>query len=80
MPDTRRRIAKDRNQMASPSELIAHVKDADVVHLPFGREFVVPQIFERIGLPLHMTKFMLAEVVVALLMIAIFVPLAQSHR
>jgi F-type H+-transporting ATPase subunit a len=63
--------------MASPSELIAHVKDADVVHLPFGRELIIPQPFERIGLPLHMTKFMVAEVAVALLMIAIFIPLAR---
>ena len=64
--------------MADSSELIAHVKDTDVFHLPFGVEARVPQVFEAIGLRLHLTKFMMVELVVAVLMVAIFVPLGRK--
>ena len=61
--------------MADNSDIIEHVKDSDVFHLPFGRHWDIPQPFEGIGL--HLTKFMLLELVVAVLMIAIFVPMAR---
>jgi F-type H+-transporting ATPase subunit a len=61
--------------MADASEIIEHVKDSDVFHLPFGQHWDIPQPFEGIGL--HLTKFMLLELVVAVLMIAIFVPIAR---
>lgn len=61
--------------MSDPSELIGHVKDAEAFHLPFGWEIVVPQPFESLGL--HLTKFMIVEVVVAVAMVAVFVPFAR---
>ena len=54
-----------------------HVKDAEAFHLPFGVEIHVRQPFEAIGLPLHLTKFMVVELMVALLMLAIFIPLGR---
>jgi F-type H+-transporting ATPase subunit a len=62
--------------MADPAELINHVKDSDTFHLPFGVEIRVPQPFDAMGL--HVTKFMVVEVVVALVMLAIFIPLARK--
>jgi len=59
------------------AELIAHVQDADEIHLPFGYEGHVPQPFEALGLHFHLTKFMMVEVVVVLAMIIIFVPLSR---
>ena len=64
--------------MADSAELIAHVKDTDAFHLPGGLEMPVPQPFEAIGLHLHLTKFMVLELVVAVLMVAIFVPLGRK--
>ena len=62
--------------MADSAELIAHVKDSDVFHLPGGLEIHIPQPFEAIGL--HLTKFMVVELVVALMMLAIFIPLGRK--
>jgi len=62
--------------MSDPAELIGHVKDSDAFHLPFGWEIHVPQPFEAIGL--HLTKFMVVELVVALVMLAIFIPLGRK--
>ena len=62
--------------MADSAELIAHVKDTDVFHFPFGVEVPVPQPFEAFGL--HLTKFMVLELAVALLMVAIFIPLGRK--
>lgn len=64
--------------MADSAELIAHVKDAEFIHLPFGYEVHIPQVFERVGIPFHLTKFMVMELVVALVMVAIFVPLGRK--
>jgi len=61
--------------MADAAELIAHVQDAETFHLPFGLTWHIPQPFEALGF--HVTKFMLVEVVVAILMIAVFVPLGR---
>jgi len=63
--------------MADPAELIGHVKDADAFHLPGGLHLAVPQPFEAVGLPLHLTKFMVLELGVALLMLVVFIPLAR---
>ncbi len=63
--------------MADSAELIRHVQDSEVFGLPRGLEVPVPQPFEAIGVPLHLTKFMVLELVVAVLMIVVFVPLAR---
>ena len=62
---------------ADTAELIEHVQDSDVLHLPFRMVVHIPQPFEALGLPLHLTKFMVIELLVAVLMVAIFVPLAR---
>jgi F-type H+-transporting ATPase subunit a len=61
--------------MADSAELLAHVQDTDAFHLPGGHVWPIPQPFE--GLGLHLTKFMVIELGVAVLMVAIFVPLAR---
>lgn len=63
--------------MADSAELMSHVQDTDVVHFPFGKSWHIPQPLEAVGLHFHVTKFMVLEVIAALLMIAIFVPLAR---
>ena len=65
--------------MADTAHLMAHVKDADSFHLPafMGGHIPIPQPFEAMGLPLHLTKFMVLELVAAALMIVIFIPLAR---
>ena len=65
----------------NPAKLASHVKDTDAVHghafhLPFGIEIKIPQVLEPLGMEL--TKFMVLELVAALLMLAIFVPLARK--
>lgn len=62
--------------MADAAELIGHVKDTDTFHLPGGLVLEIPQPFEAFGL--HLTKFMVIEVVVAVLMVAIFVTLGRK--
>jgi F-type H+-transporting ATPase subunit a len=64
--------------MTEPSELIKHVKDADVFHLPGGWDVYVPQPFEWMNVNFHLSKFMVIEVLAALLMVAIFVPLGRK--
>jgi F-type H+-transporting ATPase subunit a len=61
--------------MADPAELMAHVQDAEAFHFPGGLEWHIPQPFLAFGF--HITKFMVLEVVAAVLMIAIFVPLGR---
>ena len=53
---------------------MSHVKDSDSFHLPCGVNIHIPQVLEPIGLEL--TKFMVLELVVAVLIIVVFVPLA----
>jgi F-type H+-transporting ATPase subunit a len=52
-----------------------HVRDAKVFELPFGLEYHIPQPPPILGYQFTITKFMILELVVALLMILIFVPL-----
>ena len=62
--------------MASdPAELMGHVKDTDSFHLPGGLHVDIPQPFESLGL--HLTKFMVLELVAAVLVIVVFIPLAR---
>jgi len=63
--------------MAETSHFMEHVKDAHFFELPLGLELSVPQPFEAVGIPFHVTKFMALEIVVGLLMLAIFIPLAR---
>jgi F-type H+-transporting ATPase subunit a len=63
--------------MADPVKLAEHVKDNDLFELPFQTHIYIPQPFEALGLKLHLTKFMVLELVVALLMMVIFIPLAR---
>jgi F-type H+-transporting ATPase subunit a len=60
-------------------EIGGHVQDADSFHLPFGVHVHLPRL--QLGpWEVQLTKFMVLEVVVAVLMIAIFVPLAWRIR
>ncbi len=62
--------------MADTAELIGHVKDADAFHLPGGLVVEIPQPFESLGL--HLTKFMVIELLVAVMMIVFFVGMARK--
>ena len=64
--------------MADPNELISHVQDAEAFHIIRGWEIPIPQPFAALGF--RITKFMVVELIAALLMIAIFVPLARRLR
>jgi len=55
-----------------------HVQDAYAFELPFGIHLEIPQPLESIGF--RISKFMLLELLVALVMVAIFVPLARKIR
>ena len=64
-----------------PVKLASHVKDTDAVHghafhLPFHTTIEIPQVLEPFGMEL--TKFMVLELVAAVLMLAIFIPLARK--
>jgi len=56
-----------------PADLVKHVNDAAAFELPFGIEFALPKVFGH-----QITKFMVLELVVAILMVLIFVPLARK--
>jgi F-type H+-transporting ATPase subunit a len=64
--------------MADPVKLAEHVKDADFFELPFRTHIAIPQPFEALGL--HLTKFMVLELVAAALMLLIFIPMAYRMR
>jgi F-type H+-transporting ATPase subunit a len=66
--------------MADPAKIAEHVKDADFFELPFKTHIRIPQPFEALGLKLHLTKFMVLELVAAVLMLVIFIPLAYRIR
>jgi F-type H+-transporting ATPase subunit a len=56
-------------------EIGSHVSDAAAFHLPFGKTIPLPSV-----LGLQITKYMVVELAVALLMLAIFIPLARRLR
>ena len=55
-----------------PNKLVQHVNDAAKFELPFGFEWELPKIFGH-----QITKFMVLELVAAILMLLIFVPLSR---
>jgi len=55
-----------------PVKIAEHVNDAYAFELPFGIEIELPKVFG-----LQLTKFMVLELGVAILMVLIFVPLAR---
>ena len=57
------------------AELAGHVKDANSFHFPIGYHLDIPSIYG-----IQLTKFMLIEVAAALLMCAIFIPMAVKLR
>lgn len=57
----------------NPVELAEHVKDANAFHFPFGYTFPLPTVFGH-----QITKFMVLELLAAILMVLIFVPLARK--
>jgi len=65
--------------MADTAAIMSHVKDSDSFHLPafLGGHVEVPQPFEAMGIPLHLTKFMVIELAAAILLLLIFIPLAR---
>jgi F-type H+-transporting ATPase subunit a len=56
-----------------PAKLVKHVNDAEAFELPFGIEIELPKLFGH-----QITRFMVLELVVAILMVLIFVPLARK--
>lgn len=68
--------------MASdPSELIGHVQDSTSIHFPRGMHWDLPAFeINLFGHPykFELTKFMLVEVVVAVLLVVVFVTLARK--
>ena len=61
--------------MANSADIIKHVQDDTVIHFPFGLHWHIPQPLDWAGF--HITKFMLAELLAAVLMALIFIPLAR---
>jgi F-type H+-transporting ATPase subunit a len=57
----------------NPADLVKHVNDAEAFELPFGIEVKLPEVFGH-----QITKFMVLELVAAILMVLIFVPLARK--
>ena len=80
---------------ADPAELISHVKDAPEFHVPVmlwqllpdglkgphphAGTIPLPEV-DLFGYPLQITKFMVLELLVAVLLVAVFVPLAWRIR
>ena len=62
--------------MVDVAKASEHVQDAKVFDLPFGVEIHIPQPPPIFSYQFTITKFMILELVVAVLMLAIFVPLA----
>lgn len=58
--------------MIDIAEAGSHVRDASGFHLPFGIHYELPVVFGR-----QVTKFMVIELAVALVMLIVFVPLAR---
>jgi len=58
--------------MIDIAEVGSHVQDATSFHLPFGVHVDLPKVFG-----FQITKFMVLELAVALVMLAVFIPLAR---
>ena len=56
-----------------PSRLAQHVNNGNEFDFPFGYEWVLPKIYGH-----QITRFMVLELAVAILMMLIFVPLARK--
>jgi F-type H+-transporting ATPase subunit a len=56
-----------------PGKLVNHVKDAPAFEFPLHHEWMLPKVFG-----LQITKFMVLEVLAAVLMVLIFVPLSRK--
>ncbi len=73
---------------ADNAEALSHVQDSTTLHFPGGAWEIpqlidpeaVPEALRAYGIEGQLTRFMLMEVVVAVLMIAIFVPIARRIR
>jgi F-type H+-transporting ATPase subunit a len=67
--------------MSDAADIISHVKDSTSFHLPGGRVIDIPQppqwVDDLVGFDVRFTKFMVIELIVAVLMIIIFVTLAR---
>lgn len=63
--------------MIDINEAADHVRDAPGFHLPFGVHLDLPS-FNILGYQFQLTKFMVLELVAAVLMVLIFVPLARQ--
>jgi F-type H+-transporting ATPase subunit a len=64
--------------MTDPSELFKEVQDATEIVWLGGRAFKIPQPPD--WMHFHITRFMLVELLVAVLMILVFVPMARRLR
>jgi F-type H+-transporting ATPase subunit a len=62
--------------MIDVQEAGSHVQDATYFHFPFGQHVALPSI-DLFGYQFQITKFMVLEVVAALLMLVVFIPLAR---
>ena len=69
-------------KLIDPAEVGAHVSDADSFHLPefLGGHIELPKIHLFGDFYLQITKFMVIEAVAALILIALFVPLAYKLK
>jgi F-type H+-transporting ATPase subunit a len=56
-----------------PTKLAEHVQDANAFEFPFGYEWHLPSVYGH-----QITKFMVLELVAAILIVLIFVPLARK--
>ena len=63
-------------ELVNVKEVASHVKDADSFHLPFGIHIDVPQWMLNIGI----TKYIIIEVLVAAILIAVFVTYARKIK
>ena len=63
--------------MVDVAKASEHVTDAKVFELPFGIEIHIPQPPPIFGYQFTITKFMILELIVAILMAAIFISLAR---
>ena len=65
--------------MFNLGEIAGHVKDAESFHFPGGYHPHLP-VIEIFGYQLQITKYMVLEVIAAVLMLLIFIPLAWRMK